>query len=77
MFDEFLSPSCVVDDSLDLAAMADDAVILEQAIDVTLSVARYPVEIEIMEGRAEGRALSENCAPAQSGLKTLQTQLLK
>ncbi len=73
----FLSPSCIVDDRLDLAAMADDAFILEQAVDVALGETRYPAEIEIMEGGAEVLALGQNGAPAQSGLKTLQTQFLE
>ena len=44
---------------------------------IALGETRNPVEIEIMEGRAEVLALGEDGAPAQSGLKTLQTQFLK
>jgi hypothetical protein len=57
--------------------MADDAFILEQAFDVALAKARYPVKIEIMERGAEVLALGQDGAPAQSGLKTLQTQFLE
>src|SRR5262245_1424965 len=76
-FDELLSPSRIVDDRFDLAAMADDAFILEQTADVALRETRYPVEIEIMERCAEVLALCEDGAPAQSGLKTLQAQFLE
>jgi hypothetical protein len=75
--DEVPRPSCIVDDSRDLAAMADDALILEQTSNVALAEARDPVEIETMEGRAEVLALGKNRAPAQSRLKTLQTQFLE
>jgi hypothetical protein len=46
--------------------MADDALVLEQAIDVALREARYPVEIEVMECRAEILPLGKNGAPAQA-----------
>ena len=69
--------SGIVDDRLDLATVADDAFILEQTIEVALGKARYPIKVEIMEGSAEILALGEDCAPAQSGLKTLQTQFLE
>jgi hypothetical protein len=65
------------DDSLDLSAMAYDAFILEQTLDVALDEARYAVEIEIVKRRAEVLALREDSAPAQSGLKSLQTQFLE
>jgi hypothetical protein len=57
--------------------MADNAFILEQTPEIALGEARYPVEIEIMERCAEVLALGEDGAPAQSGLKTLQTQFLE
>lgn len=76
-FDEFLSSLRIVDDCLDLAAMTDDAFLLEQTIEVVLGEARYPVEIEIMKRCSEVLALAEDGAPAQSGLKTLQAQFLK
>ena len=67
----------VVDDRLDLAAMADDALVLEQALDVALREARDPVEIEVMEGGAEILALGEDGAPAQARLEALEAQLLE
>jgi len=77
LFDEFLSSFCVVDDRLDLAAMANDAFVLEKTIDVALGETRYFVEIEIVKRGAEVLALSEDSAPTQPRLKTLQTQFLK
>jgi hypothetical protein len=67
----------VVDEGLDLAPMADDAFILEQAIEIAPGEARDPVEIEIVEGGAEVFALGQDGAPAQSRLKALQTELLE
>jgi hypothetical protein len=75
--DELLGPPRIIDDRLDLATMTDDAFVLEQTIDVTLCEARDPVEIETMEGGTEILTLRKNRAPAQSGLKTLQTQFLE
>src|SRR5262245_18083950 len=57
--------------------MADNSIILEKAIEIALSKARYPVEIEVMKGCAEILSLREDGAPAQSGLETLQTQFLE
>jgi len=57
--------------------MADDPFVLEQTIEVALGKARYPVEVEIMEGSAEVLALGKDSAPAQPRLKTLQTQFLE
>ena len=57
--------------------MADDACVFEQTLEVALGEARYPVEIETMEGGAEVFALGEDGAPAQPGLKTFQAQFLE
>jgi len=57
--------------------MADDTFILKQTIDIALGEVYYFFEIEITEGGAEVIALVEDGAPAQSGLKALQTQLLE
>jgi len=76
-FDQLPRTLCVVDDRLDLAAMADDAVVLEQAIDIALGEARNPYEVEFVERRAEILALGEDGAPAEAGLETLQAQLLE
>ena len=72
-FDELPGLPRIVDDRLDLATVADDPFVLEQTSEVAPGEARYPVEIEIMEGGAEILALGENGAPTQSGLKALQT----
>lgn len=57
--------------------MAHDAFIVEKTINIALGEARYLVEIEIMERCAEVLALSEDGAPAQPGLDTLQAQFLE
>ncbi len=72
-FDEFPGQSRIVDDRLDLATVANNPFVLEQTREVALGVACYPIEIEIMKGGAEVVALAQDGAPAQSGLKTLQT----
>jgi hypothetical protein len=76
-FDEFPRPPCIVEDGLDLAAMADNALVLEQTIVVALGEACYPIEIESVEGCAEVLALGEDGAPAQSELKPLEAQLCR
>lgn len=50
---ELLRPPRIVDNGLDLAAMADDAHVLEQTIEVALGEACYPVEVETVECCAE------------------------
>ena len=60
--DEVPRPPRIVDGRLDLAAMADDAVVREQAPDIAVGEARDPVEIEITERRAEVLALGEDGA---------------
>src|SRR5690606_36351138 len=67
----------VIDDGFDLAAMTDDPRVVEQPRDVAFGVARHTVEIEAMKGRAEVLALVEDGEPAQTRLKTLETQLLE
>jgi hypothetical protein len=51
--------------------------ILEQSADIALGESRYLVKIEITEGSAKILSLGEYHSPAQSGLKTLQAQLLE
>src|SRR5215471_14412248 len=77
LFDKLPGASSIVDDGLDLAPMADDALILEQTVDVAPGEAREPVEVEMMKGCAEVLALGQDGAPVQSGLETLQAQLLE
>src|SRR5262245_59136244 len=57
--------------------MADDALVLQQALDVAIGEARDPVEIEMVEGGAEILPLGKDRAPAEPGLKSLEAQLLE
>jgi hypothetical protein len=66
-----------VNDGLDLVPMTDNALILEQTIDVAVVKLRYLTEIEIFESRAEVPALGKDGAPAQPRLKALQAQFLE
>lgn len=75
--DQFLRAPGVVDDRFDLAAVAHDACVGQQAGDVAVRVAGDAVEIEAMEGAAEVVALGEDGAPAQAGLEALQAQLFE
>ena len=60
LFDQFLHPPGIIDNRLNLAAMADNAFIREQLVDIRLGEVGNPIEIEIMEGGAEVFALGEN-----------------
>jgi hypothetical protein len=53
------------------------AFVFEQALDVAPCEARDPVEVKIVKCRTEVVALGKKGAPAQSGLKTLQTEFLQ
>ena len=57
--------------------MAYDALILEQAINITSGEVGDPVKVEITERRAEVVALGKNGAPTQSRLETFQTELFE
>ena len=57
--------------------MANDAGVAEQPLDVARSKARNPLEIESRKHLAERVAFSENRSPAQTGLKTFETNLLE
>src|SRR5688572_540971 len=67
----------VVDHRLDLAPVAHDARISEQARDVLLLEARDAIEIEVMKGGAKVLAFSQDGAPAEPRLKPLETKLLE
>src|SRR5262249_30217990 len=75
--DELAGPPGIVDDRLDLAAVADDPLVPEQTPDIAPGEACYPVEIEIMKGGTEILPFREDGGAAQSGLKALQTQFLE
>lgn len=49
LLDEFLGSSRIIDDRLDLAAVTNDPLILEQTIEVALGETRDPVEIEVTD----------------------------
>jgi len=57
--------------------MADDTLVLEQAVDVAPAEGCNLVEIETVESGAEVLAFRQDGAPAQAGLKPFQAQLLE
>ena len=57
--------------------MADDALILEQSVNVALGVASNLVEIKAMKGSSEVIPFGENGAPAQSRLETFLAQFFE
>ncbi len=67
----------VVDHRLDLAAVTDDAGVVEQAGYVTLAEARHDGEIEAGEGAAKGIPLAQDGQPRKTGLEALEAQLLE
>jgi len=67
----------VVDGGVDLAAMAHDARVLEQAVDAATVEPRDRVDLEIGETRAEVFALVENREPAEPGLKPFEAEFLE
>ena len=74
---ELAARPSVVDHRLDLAAMADDARVREQALDVARAEPGDPVDVEVVEGGAEVLALGEDGPPAQARLEALQAELLE
>ncbi len=71
-FNEFSDPLGIVHDGLDLASMAHDAGILEQALDVHFAEFGDAACVEIRESGAEILALGQDRAPAEAGLETFQ-----
>ena len=69
LFDRLSRVARVLDRSDDLAAVADDPGVSEQALDVGLAEARYGIDIEVGERRSEGFAL-RLCRPSGIGPKT-------
>jgi len=76
-FDQFERPLGVVDDGLDLAPVADDASVLEQAFDIVFGEFGNAGEIESVESVAEVLSLGQDGAPAQTRLETLQAYLFE
>src|SRR5580704_1291447 len=77
LFDELERTLRVVDDRLDLAAVAHDPRVREQALDVALAEAGDAPEVEAGEGRPERVALAQDRQPRQARLKALEAQLLE
>jgi hypothetical protein len=65
---------CAVDGAFDLGAIAHDAGVVHQSVDLCRIVARYLCRLEIVEGAAEIVALAQDRDPRQSGLETVQDQ---
>ncbi len=64
------------DGALDLGAIADDAGIVHQRMDLLGVVVRYFVGLEIVESVPEMIALAQDRDPRQPGLKAVEDQLL-
>ena len=67
----------VADGRLDLAAMAHDARVSQQARDIGRPEPGHGLDVEAGEGGTEGLALAQDGQPRQPGLETLQAQLLE
>src|SRR5581483_12465011 len=66
----------VRDRRLDLAAVADDACVAEQPLDVALAEARDLLRNEVRERRAERLALAQDRDPREAGLEALEAEAL-
>ena len=66
----------VRDRRLDLAAVADDRGVGEQARDVALAERRDPVGVEALERRPEALALAQDRQPRQARLEALEAEPL-
>src|SRR4051812_18438579 len=64
--------AAVGDRGLDLAAMAHDRRVAEQALDVGVPELRQTRRIEVGERRAERVALAQDRQPGQPGLEALE-----
>src|SRR5829696_1542890 len=67
----------IVGGRFDLAAMTDDAGILQQTAHVARAELRDQGGIEILEGLPEVLALAEDGDPAEPGLKSFEANLLE
>ena len=74
---QLAGPARVGDGGLDLAAVADDARVLQEARDVARAEAGHRVEVEPPEGGAEALALPQYRQPAEARLEALQADLLE
>src|SRR3546814_2187340 len=69
---QFLGAAGIVDGGFDLAAMAHDAGILEQPLDIGFGESRDLAELETGKGGAEIVTLGEDRAPRQAGLEAFE-----
>ena len=67
----------VVDGGEDLAAMADDAGVKNEAFDVGVAKLRNLIKIEVGKGRAEIVTLTKDGEPRKSGLKSLKAHFFE
>ena len=67
----------IVDGGEDLATMADDAGVENEAFDIGVAKLRDLVKIESGEGRAEVVALAKDGEPRKSGLKSLKANFFE
>src|SRR4029079_18874381 len=65
------------DRGFDLPAMADDALVGQQALDLALGVARHLRGIEAVEGAAEILALAQDRDPRQARLEAFEHEHLE
>ncbi|MNT43495.1 hypothetical protein D3C72_1799710 [compost metagenome] len=72
---QFASAPGVVDGGQDLGAIAHDARVAHQALDVGVGVARHAFEIEVVEGLAERLALAQDGDPRHPCLEAFQADL--
>src|SRR6185369_14891237 len=64
------------DGAFDLHAIADNALVLHQALDLLGRVARYLLGLEFAEGSPEVVAFAQYGDPGQSGLESVQNKFL-
>src|SRR5438132_13112521 len=62
---------------LDLRAIADDALVAQQACDLGTAKARNRIWLEVRESAAEGVALGKNGSPREPGLEGFEAQALE
>ncbi len=65
------------DGAFDLGAVADDAGILHQPLNLSRRVARDLLRLETVEGGAEIVALAQDSDPRQAGLEAVEDQLFE
>src|SRR6478752_799541 len=67
----------IVDGRHDLAAMTDDALVRNTALNVGFTELRHFFEFEIGKGKTESLALAQHRQPREAGLEALETYLLE